>query len=369
MNITYVYYTDHNRHSAHNNQIIHTCNAIADTGHEITVVTAGGLRAYADEHGLGISFDVHNTRWVGLHPTLEQIRYYFEALRTACGSDVIFTRDISFLRFLTFVPKTLIRPVVFEAHKSYTVVDGMDQQEELRRLDRADGVITISDGIRSDLERLGITVDAVVWDAANTEYVPSETREELRSELDFDQNSVVFVYAGSLDPKKYDLRSIIDAFSSFKSPDPTRLYILGGTQSNINRLSEYAAAVGVGDSVQFLGHVPQTLVFRYLKASNIGIVAQQPTDIRASKYTSPLKLFEYLVCGLAVVATDVPSIREIADDEPHIVTYDPDDTEAIQTALRTAVVKSKSEPSDPSRYSYDHRAQKLLSILDKYALT
>lgn len=368
MNITYVYYTDHNQRSAHNNQIIHTCNALDHAGHTVTVVTSGGLQQYANKHGLAVSFEIYKMYPTGLHPLASQILYYLGALRVAYSSDILFTRDISFLKLLKLIPESLTPPIIFEAHKCYSVVDDMDRTEEQWRLKRADGIITISDGIRSDIEALNITVDAVVRDAANTEYVPATTRQELRTKLNIDQDTIVFIYAGSLNPDKYDLRGIIKAFQSLESRDAVRLYILGGTPSNINQLKQYTSSVGIEDTVQFIGHVPQKLVFQYLTAADIGIVAQQPTDVRASKYTSPLKLFEYLVCGLGVIATNVSSIREVADDEPRILTYDPDGHKDLITTLKTVTDEYTSLQSDKrsTQYSYQYRAEQLLSVLNKY---
>jgi glycosyltransferase involved in cell wall biosynthesis len=246
----------------------------------------------------------------------------------------------------------------------------MDRDEERQRFKQVDGVITISDGIRSDLEELGISVDAVVRDAANVEYVPSATKEDLRRDLDIDQGATVFVYAGSLNPDKYDLKSVLDAFGSIAT-DGVRLYILGGESSQIERLEQYSRTVNIDNVVHFLGHLPQREVFRYLKTADIGLVAQQPTDIRASKYTSPLKLFEYLISGLVVVATDVSSIAEVADQESRILTYDPSNSTDLRTVLETATVEWKylQTGENDMQYSYECRADEILAVLREYVKT
>ncbi|MCQ4334956.1 glycosyltransferase [Natronomonas sp. F2-12] len=367
MKISYIYHTNHDTKSAHNNQIIHTCNALIKTGHEVTVFTAGGLREYAAKHDLTISFNVHQTTTLREISSIEQILYYFEAIWAGRSHDVIYTRDISFLKFLTLIPSSAYPPVVFEAHKCHTVVDGMGQDEERRRFKQVDGVITISNGIRSDLEKLGIPVDAVVRDAANVEYIPSATKEDLRRDLGIDDDATVFVYAGSLDPDKYDLKSVIEAFGSIAT-DRIRLYVLGGESTQIEGLEQYSRSVDLDNIAHFLGHLPQREVFKYLKAADIGLVAQQPTDIRASKYTSPLKLFEYLVSDLVVVATDVPSIAEVADEESRILTYDPSNHTDLRTVLETAAVEWKSLQTGENdmQYSYEDRAQEIHSVLKKY---
>lgn len=371
MKIAYVYYTDHNQRSAHNNQIIHTCSGLLHAGHEVTVVTAGGLKEYASEHDLAVSFDVRKATSIFGWGPVRQIRYYIGALLTGQTHEVIYTRDISFLKFLTLVPDAVVPPVVFEAHKCHAVVDGMDPDEERRRLNEANGIITLSDGIRSDLEDLGVTVDAVIWDAANTDYVPSASKSSLRSELGIDQNTTVFVYAGSFNSDKYDIESVIEAFGSISGDEDRSLYVLGGEPSQVEALEHTVRTAGIDDTVCFLGYIPQRKVFEYLKAADIGLVAQQPTDVRASKYTSPLKLFEYLVSGLCVVATDVPSITEVAQNEPRILTYDPYEIGDLKRVLETASVECNSIETDDIdwRYSYEYRSHEIVSVLNKYVET
>ncbi len=45
----------------------------------------------------------------------------------------------------------------------------------------------------------------------------------------------------------------------------------------------------------------------------------------SSSYASPLKLFEYLALGRAIVAPDQPNIREVLDDGVNALLFDPDD--------------------------------------------
>jgi glycosyltransferase involved in cell wall biosynthesis len=364
MKIEYVYYTRHDPGSAHTSQIIHTCNALQRNGHEVTLVSVGNVGRYVDDHGLAIEFDLHDTESARGSETFAQPLYYCEALWVSRSHDVVYTRDISFLKLLTLIPIPLFPPVIYEAHKSYAVVDDMNRNEELRRLGRASCVVTISNGIKEDIEAFGGTVDAVVRDAANTDLIPPMSKRDLRTELGITREKPVFVYAGSLDPNKYDIESVISAIGTSNLEYP--FYVLGGEQPHIKRLREHSKVVGAEDGVEFLGRIPHRDVFKYLKAADIGIVAQQPTDIRAGKYTSPLKLFEYLACGLTVVGTDVPSIAEVAADEPQIILYKPQDIDDLQETLEIAVKhRSKRREQDIKKYTYERRAQEISTVLQE----
>jgi glycosyltransferase involved in cell wall biosynthesis len=365
MKIAYIYYTNHDPQSAHNNQITHTCNSISNLGHDVSLITAGGIDHYVHAHNLEMLFKTCTTTTVANNPFFNQMLYYFESILRTHSYDVILTRDISFLKFLTYIPDSLVPPTVFEAHKCHTVVDGMNPAEERKRFSQADRVIAISEGIRRDLKEQGIAVHSVIRDAANVSYVPKKSKRKLRQQLNIELEASVFVYAGSLAPEKYDLETIITAFKPLADKKNNLLYILGGTESQIDSLKEHANQVGIRDAVRFAGYMPQQQVFKYLKMADVGIVAQQPTDVRASKYTSPLKLFEYLVSGLVVVGTAVPSIEEIADTEPRVLTYNEKNMDDIARVLETALSQSTNGKNKIiEEYSYQNRAESILSVLE-----
>jgi glycosyltransferase involved in cell wall biosynthesis len=280
--------------------------------------------------------------------------------------DVIYTRDISFLRFLRTIPDSFYPKVIYEAHNAYYQLDEMTKSDEYQRLQQADQIVTISDGIKQDIVKLGVKVDEIVWDAASIEYIPSISKQTLRQNLDIPQDECVFVYAGSLYSSKYDIESLIDAFQSLPQSLDASLFIVGGNENNVEEYRKYVTQLGVSEVIHFTGHVSQRQVFKYLKSADIGVVAQQPSDIRARKYTSPLKLFEYLISGLTVVATEVPSIVEVANHEPRILTYKPDEPDSLKSTLETAANKYKSLQTDNStqQYSYEQRAENIFSMID-----
>ena len=62
-----------------------------------------------------------------------------------------------------------------------------------------------------------------------------------------------------------------------------------------------------------------------LVSADIGLA---PYSADAPTYFSPLKLFEYLAAGLAVVAADIPGVRDIVGTDGALL-MPPGDTEAL----------------------------------------
>ncbi|MBC7336447.1 MAG: glycosyltransferase, partial [Clostridia bacterium] len=64
-------------------------------------------------------------------------------------------------------------------------------------------------------------------------------------------------------------------------------------------------------NVFMLGQMPVERVPEFVAACDVGLLPYRRN--RWTEHIHPLKLYEYLACGLPVVATDIPSVRDEAD--------------------------------------------------------
>lgn len=93
-------------------------------------------------------------------------------------------------------------------------------------------------------------------------------------------------------------------------------------------LERQAESLGVGPLVQFLGTQQRTDIPKLLRRFDIALQPQ------AVLYASPLKLFEYMASGCAIVAPDQPNIREIVQDGENALLFDPNQPSALWSAIR-----------------------------------
>ena len=92
-------------------------------------------------------------------------------------------------------------------------------------------------------------------------------------------------------------------------------------------LAALAAELGVDDRVRFTGLVPHEKVPETVAAFDIAL---QP---RSVNYASPLKIFDYMAAGRAIVAPDQPNIREVLEDGRTALLFDPTRAEAMWEAV------------------------------------
>lgn len=92
-------------------------------------------------------------------------------------------------------------------------------------------------------------------------------------------------------------------------------------------LQENATAQGIADRLTITGTVMRDDVARYIAAFDVAVLPA------VTPYSSPLKLFEYMQLGRAIVGPDSENIREILTHEKNALLFDPTQSGAIDTAL------------------------------------
>lgn len=105
-----------------------------------------------------------------------------------------------------------------------------------------------------------------------------------------------------------------------------RLVLIGEGPAHED-LVRAAQAAGVADRVHFAGPRPHARIPALLPAFDVALVPA------INPYASPLKLFEYLAAGLAVVAPDQANLREVLTHERNALLVAPGDGAALAAAL------------------------------------
>jgi glycosyltransferase involved in cell wall biosynthesis len=121
--------------------------------------------------------------------------------------------------------------------------------------------------------------------------------------------------------------------------------------------------------VKLLGHLTNKFVRTELQKARIAVLPNSAQAMTSQFYTSPLKLLEYMACGLSVIASNLPSIREIVS-EKECVFFTPDNPEDLAQAIMKVVkdpdleaVMSAAAWEKAKEYSWDVRAEKILTFV------
>ena len=111
------------------------------------------------------------------------------------------------------------------------------------------------------------------------------------------------------------------------APGSSRTLLVVGDGPARSTLEQQAAQLGIAHRVRFTGIIDRDDVARYVAAFDIAL---QPAVVA---YASPLKLFEYLALGKAIIGPAQPNIKEILTDGDNALLFDPADPLAMSLAI------------------------------------
>ena len=124
----------------------------------------------------------------------------------------------------------------------------------------------------------------------------------------------------------HGLDAVITALAA-PDADPRLRLVIAGDGPARPLLERQAVALGIAARVRFTGLVGRAEIPALVADFAIAL---QP---RVVAYASPLKIFEYMAAGRAIVAPDQPNIREILDHERSALLFDPNQEGAMWAAI------------------------------------
>lgn len=142
------------------------------------------------------------------------------------------------------------------------------------------------------------------------------------------------LYLGSLHPWK-GVDTLVRAMAQVKQP--AELHVVGGNAARIKELRALADEFDVTRRVVFHGPVEPGRRFEYIHRADICLLPLTDTGL-GGRYTSPLKLFEYMAAGKAIVVSDLPSMHQVLTPEQDALLVPTGKPEAFAQAIDRLLV-------------------------------
>jgi glycosyltransferase involved in cell wall biosynthesis len=298
------------------------------------------------------------------------IRKRIERILVAENPDIVFTREPALLSTIT---KKGFK-VIFESHNAklhnrFSFVHNYLKKSVVRTAKREEMIclFSISKALSSYWASQGVEKAKLFsWHDGfeETLFNIEQKKEEARKRTNLPREKIIITYTGGLYPDR-EIENII----LLAKHNPSLLFvIIGGPEKNkilFNRLAEQQDI----NNIQFLGFVEHNQIPDYLFSSDV-LLALWSSKVPTINYCSPLKLFEYMASGRAILAHGFPTIQEVLTDGKNAIICAPDNFEALNAKLKLAV--KESEKSDMGykarklafeKYSWDSRVENLLLFL------
>ncbi len=236
-------------------------------------------------------------------------------------------------------------------------------------LERVRGVVVTNMWKRDNIARIfGISKEKMLYEMNAVdveEFNISITKEEARKQLHISTTDRVVLYTGHL----YSWKGVDTLAEATKFlPDGTTVYFVGGTDSDVMSFREHFGGIS---NIVIIGHRNHAEMPLWQKAADVVVVPNTAKE-NISKYdTSPMKIFEYMASKKPIVATNLPSIREILN-ETNAVVVNPDDPEAMAHGIMKAINDTTSAQKivkqaylDVATHTWDKRAKRIFSFIEQ----
>lgn len=363
-------------------QILYTADALGQLGVNVVLVTPSDPTRTTASEILGRAPSPNlqarpldtAMRWLPVRSNKPFYRAAVEVIsRTTI--DAVLVRNLKMAEYvLKYTPHV---PLFFETHElfaqSYREEHGVNSWRKRRKLSalamrehfiyrHAKGLIALTQLLLDDI-RLEYRVDTPAIVAAD-----GVDLEQLRNLAVPPANpSPILLYLGSLHPWK-GVDVVIRAMPDVKGE--AVLHIAGGNAIRIEALRRLAREIGVERRVVFLGKIRPAQRFSIINTADVCLLPLIESSIGA-RYTSPLKLFEYMAAAKPIVVSDLPSMHAVLRSGKTALMTEPGEPGSFAAAinllltnpeLRQTIGNAAAEVVKTS-YSWTHRAALIANFI------
>ncbi|WP_158292560.1 glycosyltransferase [Serinibacter arcticus] len=207
------------------------------------------------------------------------------------------------------------------------------RQREADARERSNATVTLARTMQSRIVAAGL-------DGSNVTIVPNAVdasrfeaahfREDLAEELGIPRGAVVIGSVTSV--VEYEgLDVLVEAFAvATRSSDVPLWLMIVGDGPVLDQLRTQVETHGL-TNVSITGRVPHDRIVDYYGLIDIFVVPRR--DIEVCRLVTPLKPFEALAAGCALLMSDLDALREIAEDCGSVRLFRPDDVSALAAEL------------------------------------
>jgi len=196
---------------------------------------------------------------------------------------------------------------------------------------QSDVTVAITPGLRRlVIERYGAD-PARVWmipSGTDTAHFAPEDRTGARRRIGMEPDRTVVGFIG-LFYRHQGVPTLLEAVARCVSAVPALCLLIVGDGAMRSVWEDLARRLGLSAVTRFVGQVPYAEAPTFLNAMDVAVAP----FTRDRGETSPFKVLDALACERPVVASDIPSVRTLAEDSGAVILVPPDDPEALASGI------------------------------------
>ncbi len=280
--------------------------------------------------------------------------------------DFIITRNITFGYLASFIKSNLIVDIHHPPVNFFSKI-------AIARFISSDNVIKVTCNSEGTFENIKQNINSskklqVLHNGVNLEtFKSNKDLVPFKKNLKIPDNNKVVSYVGNT----YEGRGIEKIIKLSKVNIDIFFLIVGGEEEdNIHYIKKLQPDQ---KNILFTGHVDNIDIPNFLAISDVLLIPYDSDftikgGSKASEYSSPIKLFEYMASGKPIIASNLPAISRILSNQKDCLLVSPDSFEDLNAALNKLMndhdlINSISENSLElsKHFTWENRAKKMIS--------
>ena len=188
------------------------------------------------------------------------------------------------------------------------------------------------------------------------------SKKECREKLGLPFDKKIALYTGHL--FKWKGVDTLAQASQFL-PKNLEVYFIGGTKRDVKKFKLKNSKL----DVKILGHRPHSEIPFWLKSADVLVLPNTAKEDISKYWTSPMKMLEYMASKRPIIASDLPSIREVLN-ENNSVLVQPDSPETLAQGIQEVLENPDLSDSisnqaflDVQEFTWQRRAEKIVEFM------
>lgn len=266
-------------------------------------------------------------------------------------------------------------PVSYELRnfdESYWLFPNLVESLEINFLKRAKKIFCVSNVLKSYFVSRGISEEKICVISNGVDinrFNPSIPSNEIKDRYRL-KGCPVIGFIGSFH-YWHGVHHLIDLIQSILASHPKVIFMLVGSGGPLkSQLEDFIRENNCRDRVILTGHVPHDEIPAFIAAMDVVLAPYPPLDFF---YYSPVKIYEYMAMGKAVVSSRIGQIKEIIQHNQSGLLCSPGKTnemiEAAQALLSNSSLRKKigikAFHQIKQHHTWDKKAKKLSDLCEK----
>jgi glycosyltransferase involved in cell wall biosynthesis len=349
---------------AHGLQIMKMCEAFAKE-HEVELVAPMRLNPLTEDpfkfFGVEQNFTITKLPCLDLISLgLGRFGYWVEMITFLLSAKIyLLFKKFDLLYTREFALGSFFRNYVLEVHE----LPQAASRYHVRSWNKAQKLIVLTSLLKKDLAEKGIRAEKILVSPDGVDV--GEIAAAIPANNTFGKK--VVMYTGSLTLYGWKgVDTLVEAAKQLK--DKVATVFIGGSEAEVRKLEENIGG-SHAENIKFLGRLPHADIPANIKMADVLVLPNKPGDNNSERYTSPLKLFEYMASGVPIVASDLPSLREVLN-ERNCTFFRAGDVGSLAGAIQSVLdgpasanAKAQQAMEDVNNYTWGIRAKNILNFL------